>query len=177
MNAKHSRDVLDLYCRKDQYVISESLSKNETGSPLAQVIPIKKRCGSLNPYRMHPNDKCYCEQDVEISGDGSSMLGKSLLSYYIIYNLAKYYINQSFSLPCLMNKFIWNIKIVGGIWINVEILNIPWNDNFLDPESNEFKAAKNLIETEVYWMKTSKYICKIITFGKKKSIYWFNSYF
>ena len=48
-----------------------------------------------------------------------------------------------------MNEFILNIKSVGGIWINVEILNIPWNDKFLDTKTNEFKAAKNLIETEV----------------------------
>ena len=90
MNAKHSREVLDLYCRKDQYAISESLSKNETGSPLPQIIPVKKRCGSLNPYRMHPNDKCYCEQDGEVSQDGSSMLGKSILLYFIVYDFFRY---------------------------------------------------------------------------------------
>ena len=86
MNAKHSKQVLDLYCRKDQYAISQSLAKNETGFPLPQIIPVKKRCGSLNPYRMHPNDKCYCEQDVDIFQDGSSMLGKLLLSYNIVYD-------------------------------------------------------------------------------------------
>lgn len=41
------------------------------------------------------------------------------------------------------------MKTVGGLWINVEILNIPWTDNFLDPMTNEFKAAKYMIEREV----------------------------
>ena len=68
----------------DQHIITESLEKNETGSPLNQIIPTKKRCGSLNPYRMHPNDKCYCEKDNHVLEDESartdqSMIGKTIL--------------------------------------------------------------------------------------------------
>ena len=78
LSAKHSLEILDLYCRKDDYVIPESPFKNKTGSPLYQIIPIKKRCGSLNPYSMHPDDKCYCEKDKESSQDGSTMISKYL---------------------------------------------------------------------------------------------------
>ena len=78
MNVNHSLGLLDLYCRRDQIKIAESLYKNKTGTPLNQIIPIKQRCGSLNPYKMHPNDVCHCENEKEISQDGSSkMIGNN----------------------------------------------------------------------------------------------------
>ena len=62
LSAKHSLEILDMYCRPNQYIIEDSLAKNNSGSPFKQVVPFKKRCGSMNPYTMHPNDKCYCDE-------------------------------------------------------------------------------------------------------------------
>ena len=40
-------------------------------------------------------------------------------------------------------------NIVGGMWIHVEVLNIPWSDDLLDPTSHAFMMAKAIIETDV----------------------------
>ena len=64
LNAGQSLGLLDMYCRTNHYTIVDSFAKNETGSPLKQTIPYKRRCGSMNPYLMHPNDKCYCDEDA-----------------------------------------------------------------------------------------------------------------
>ena len=42
-----------------------------------------------------------------------------------------------------------NAGIVGGMWIHVEVLNIPWSDDLLDPTSHAFMMAKAIIETDV----------------------------
>ena len=42
-----------------------------------------------------------------------------------------------------------NTGIVGGMWIHVEVLNIPWSDDLLDPTSHAFMMAKAIIETDV----------------------------
>ena len=42
-----------------------------------------------------------------------------------------------------------NIGIVGGMWIHVEVLNIPWSNDLLDPTSHAFMMAKAIIETDV----------------------------
>ena len=39
--------------------------------------------------------------------------------------------------------------IVGGLWVNAEILNIPWTEELLNPSTKEFRTAKSVIETEV----------------------------
>ena len=42
-----------------------------------------------------------------------------------------------------------NTDIVGGMWIHVEVLNIPWSNDLLDPTSHAFMMAKAIIETDV----------------------------
>ena len=42
-----------------------------------------------------------------------------------------------------------NTGIVGGMWIHVEVLNIPWSNDLLDPTSHAFMMAKAIIETDV----------------------------
>ena len=42
-----------------------------------------------------------------------------------------------------------NTGIVGGMWIHVEVLNIPWSDDLLDPTSHAFMMAKAILETDV----------------------------
>ena len=61
-----------MYCRKDHYIISDSLAANETGFPLKQIIPYKPRCGSMNPYAKLINDKCYCEEDSTTNATSSA---------------------------------------------------------------------------------------------------------
>ena len=39
--------------------------------------------------------------------------------------------------------------IVGGMWIHVEVLNIPWSNDLLDPTSHAFMMAKAILETDV----------------------------
>ena len=41
------------------------------------------------------------------------------------------------------------VIIVGGLWVNAEILNIPWSEDLLNPSTKQFMAAKSVIETEV----------------------------
>ena len=41
------------------------------------------------------------------------------------------------------------VLIVGGVWINAEILNIPWSEKLLSPKTKEFLVAKRMIESEV----------------------------
>ena len=64
LNVEQSLGLLDMYCRINQFTIADSFAKNATGSPLKQIIPYKRRCGSMNPYMMYPNDKCYCDEDA-----------------------------------------------------------------------------------------------------------------
>ena len=40
-------------------------------------------------------------------------------------------------------------NIVGGMWIHVEVLNIPWSNDLLDPTSHAFMMAKAILETDV----------------------------
>ena len=47
-----------------------------------------------------------------------------------------------------MYVFIIN-NLETGSWITVEIMNIPWVDDFLDLTSEAFKEAKYLIERSV----------------------------
>ena len=42
-----------------------------------------------------------------------------------------------------------NTGIVGGMWIHVEVLNIPWSNDLLDPTSHAFMMAKAIIENDV----------------------------
>ena len=48
----------------------------------------------------------------------------------------------------IMNIYA-NTDIVGGMWIHVEVLNIPWSNDLLDPTSHAFMMAKAIIETDV----------------------------
>ena len=50
-----------------------------------------------------------------------------------------------------MKLIIMNIydNIVGGMWIHVEVLNIPWSNDLLDPTSHAFMMAKAILETDV----------------------------
>ena len=47
-----------------------------------------------------------------------------------------------------MYVFVIN-NLETGSWITVEIMNIPWVDDFLDLTSDAFKEAKYLIERSV----------------------------
>ena len=38
-----------------------------------------------------------------------------------------------------------------GSWTTLELLNIPWRDDFLDLNSEAFKKAKYIIERAVSW--------------------------
>ena len=38
-----------------------------------------------------------------------------------------------------------------GSWTTLELLNIPWRDDFLDLNSEAFKKAKYIIERSVSW--------------------------
>ena len=83
LSAKHSLEILDMYCRPNQYIIADSLAKNDSGSPFKQVVPFKKRCGSMNPYMMHPNDKCYCDDSSVNSKEGPVNVMKGICLHEI----------------------------------------------------------------------------------------------
>ena len=68
-----------MYCRTNDYTIVDSFAKNDTGSPLKQTIPYKIRCGSMNPYLMHPSDKCYCDKDVVSNATKPGELTKGMI--------------------------------------------------------------------------------------------------
>ena len=137
-----------MYCRPNQYIIEDSLAKNNSGSPFKQVVPFKKRCGSMNPYTMHPNDKCYCDEGSVNNKKEHVDVMKGIF-LHSVWQLE----NVLLKLKLLTSDFkgitfIFVIK-VGGLWVNAEILNIPWSEDLLDPITKEFKAAKSVIETEV----------------------------
>jgi hypothetical protein len=50
------------------------------------------------------------------------------------------------------------VLIVGGVWINAEILNIPWSEKLIDPNTRQFMVAKSIIETEVMLQKYDNFI-------------------
>ena len=50
------------------------------------------------------------------------------------------------------------LLIVGGVWIDVEILNIPWSEKLLNPSTREFRVAKSIIETAVMLEKYDNFV-------------------
>ena len=81
------------------YAIADSSKVNETGYPLKQVIPSKARCGSLNPYTMIRNDKCYCNNEPTTENKTSpdrSKIGKyAIVSISYILIPIKYVVNKA----------------------------------------------------------------------------------
>lgn len=102
-----ARRALDMFCRNDTFTTVDSLYRNFTTKEyFPQVLPSKKRCGSVDPVDMKPDTKCYCNPKDKKGAEE-------------------------------------------GVWMNLELLNLPFDDQLVDLKSQKAADALYYVQKAV----------------------------